>query len=195
MGAPRPSRRTRWPERLLLAAGFVGLGYFSAALAAGDIVHAVGVHELARTGRPGVERRHNRPFMGVAAHGLIGRIEIPRIGLDAVILDGDGSAPLMVGVGHITGSAYPGQPGNVVLAGHRDTFFRALKDAAPGDEITITTPADVYHYTIESTEIVSPDRVDVMARTTQPRLTLITCYPFYYVGAAPRRFVVSARPF
>ena len=91
-------------------------------------------------------------------------------------------------------TALPGDPGNVVLAGHRDTFFRRLKDVRPGDRVTLTTPEGVFNYDIDSTAVVAPDRMEVLAPSASSSLTLITCYPFNYVGPAPDRFIVRARP-
>ena len=130
-----------------------------------------------------------------AASGLIGRIEIPRVGLSALVLEGTAGRTLFRGVGHVASSAFPGERGNVALAGHRDTHFRPLKDVAPGDLITLRTPDGDFVYQIVSTRVVDPDRGDLLAATSRPELTLVTCYPFYWVGPAPRRFVVRARPY
>jgi sortase A len=88
----------------------------------------------------------------------------------------------------------PGDAGNVVLAGHRDSFFRALKDVRAGDHVRITTQAGVYDYQVDSTDVVGPERVDLLDASDAATLTLITCYPFNYLGPAPDRFVVHARP-
>src|SRR5262249_36173363 len=88
---------------------------------------------------------------------------------------------------------YPGEPGNVVLAGHRDTYFRDLKDVVTGDLIRITTPDGDYDYQVDSILVVEPDRGDLLGDTGQPSLTLVTCYPFYWVGPAPQRFIIRAR--
>jgi len=140
-------------------------------------------------------RRHEGP--GSARAGgrgeLIGRIEIARLGLSAIIVEGVDARTLRRAVGHVPATALPGDPGNVVLAGHRDTFFRRLKDVRPGDRVRITTPDDVVEYDVESTRIVGPAQTDILAPTPGPSLTLITCYPFHYVGPAPDRFIVRAR--
>ncbi len=128
------------------------------------------------------------------ASGLIGRIEIPRLGLSALVIEGTSGRALQRGVGHVKRTAFPGERGNVGLAGHRDTHFRPLKDAAKGDVIRIETPDGVFAYEVESIKVVDPDRGDLLARTERPRLTLVTCYPFYWLGPAPRRFVILARP-
>ena len=109
-----------------------------------------------------------------------------------MVMDGTDDATLRVAVGHIPGTRLPGQGGNVGLAGHRDSFFRGLSKLRIGDEITLTTREDTLHYTVESVRIVSPEDVSVLQDTSYPVLTLVTCYPFYYVGPAPQRWIVKA---
>jgi len=124
---------------------------------------------------------------------LIGRMEIPRLALSTVILEGDSNPVLRKAAGHIPGTALPGAAGNVAIAGHRDTFFRALRRIRNNDVIALETTAGTYHYRVDSTDIVAPDDVQVLKPTDHPSLTLVTCYPFYYVGSAPKRYIVSAR--
>ena len=97
------------------------------------------------------------------------------------------------GVGHIEGTPFPGEAGNSGIAGHRDTFFRGLKDVHPKDHIQLLTMAGVVPYQVEWVKIVAPDDVSVLAPSSDSTLTLVTCYPFYLVGPAPKRFVVHAR--
>ena len=123
---------------------------------------------------------------------LIGRIEIPRLGVAAIVREGTDRRTLDLAVGHVAGSALPGERGNVCLAAHRDTFFRHLKDVRKGDAIRITTPEDTWEYIVQSLSVVEPGAVDVLASTGDAALTLVTCFPFGYVGPAPRRFIVSA---
>jgi len=124
---------------------------------------------------------------------LVGRIEIPRLNLRAIIAEGIDSRTLRRAVGHLPGTPMPGEEGNVVLAGHRDTFFRALKDIRAEDVVRITTPRGRFEYLVEATAVVEPTRTDVLDPTSEPSVTLVTCYPFYLVGEAPDRFVVRAR--
>lgn len=124
---------------------------------------------------------------------LVGRIEIPRLNLRAIIAEGIDSRTLRRAVGHLPGTPMPGEEGNVVLAGHRDTFFRALKDIRAEDIVRITTPRGRFEYLVEATVVVEPTRTDVLDPTSEPSVTLVTCYPFYLVGEAPDRFVVRAR--
>lgn len=125
--------------------------------------------------------------------GLVGRLEIPRLNFSVMVLEGDDTATLARAVGHIPGTAYPWQSGNVVMAGHRDTFFRPLENVRDGDEIRMTTMRGTFEYRVTSTEIVQPTDVSVLAPTRAPALTLVTCYPFVYVGRAPQRFIIHAR--
>ena len=129
----------------------------------------------------------------VAMDGLIGRMEIPRLGFSAVVIEGISRTSLRRGVGHIPGTALPGEAGNVGLSGHRDTFFRPLKDMKIKDEIRFSTLAGDFKYEVESLRIVKPRDVGVLAPSGENELTLVTCYPFFYIGAAPERFIVRAR--
>jgi sortase A len=126
---------------------------------------------------------------------LLGRIDVPRAHLSAMIAEGASSRVLRVAIGHITGTALPGQFGNIVLAAHRDSFFRHLGEVKPGDVIRITLPHGAYSYRVTFTDIVAPSETWVLLPASGESLTLITCYPFHYVGPAPKRFVVRAHRF
>lgn len=129
----------------------------------------------------------------VPAEGsLLGEIEIPRIGLSSVILEGTEAGTLRRAVGHIPGTALPGQPGNLCLAGHRDTFFRPLRRVAVGDELLIKTRAGAVLYRVQSVQVVRPEDAEVLDNTPEDVVTLVTCYPFHFIGTAPNRFVVRA---
>jgi len=123
----------------------------------------------------------------------MGEIDVPRLGIHAIVLHGDSPAQLRHAVGHIVKTALPGEPGNVVLAGHRDTFFRPLRDIRVGDEIRFTTRARQFEYRVQSIEIVEPTEIRVLQTSISHDLTLLTCFPFRYLGAAPKRFVVHAQ--
>jgi sortase A len=124
---------------------------------------------------------------------LIGKIEIGRVGLSAIIAEGTDNRTLRRAVGHVPSTPLPGDEGNVVLAGHRDSFFRALRTVEEGDEIQVTTPAATLRYAITAIEVVGAEDTDVLWPTKEKSLTLITCYPFHYIGPAPDRYVVRAR--
>lgn len=123
----------------------------------------------------------------------IGRIEIPRLGISVMVLEGDDQLTLRHGAGHVPGTALPGEHGNVAIAAHRNTFFRPLRNIRKNDLIRLSSVQSLSLYRVESTEVVEPSHTEVLDSTEVPTLTLITCYPFFYVGAAPNRFVVRAR--
>jgi sortase A len=124
---------------------------------------------------------------------LVGRLEIPRLRFSAIVLEGSDSRTLRLGVGRIPGTANPGEAGNLVLGAHRDTFFRPLRGIRVGDSITLATTAGAYRYVVEWTEVVNPSDIDSLKATPERSLTLVTCYPFHYIGPAPQRFIVRAR--
>ena len=123
----------------------------------------------------------------------IGRIEIPRLHLSVMVLEGTAPEILRAAAGHIHGTALPGTTGNVGVAAHRDTFFRPLRELRQNDEIVMTTSYGTFRYVVNAIEIVDPSDVQVLQRTPDPQMTLVTCYPFSYVGPAPKRFIVHAR--
>ena len=123
---------------------------------------------------------------------LVGRLEIPRIGLSAMVLEGDSARTMRLGLGHIPGTSNLGQPGNIGIAGHRDTFFRPLRRIDKGDEVIVETVEKTYRYRVSSIEVVEPQNIGVLSPENKDELTLVTCYPFSYIGAAPKRFVVHA---
>jgi LPXTG-site transpeptidase (sortase) family protein len=127
-----------------------------------------------------------------ASGGLIGRIGIPRLGLSVIVMEGTSSKTLRRAAGHIAGTSLPGQPGNIGISGHRDTFFRPLRHIERNDIITLTTVSGEYRYRVLSTSVVGPDDVAVLEPGGNEILTLVTCYPFYFVGPAPNRFIVRA---
>jgi sortase A len=123
---------------------------------------------------------------------LLAVLEIPRLELQAAVLEGTEEPALNRGLGHIEGTPAPGESGNVGIAGHRDGIFRCLKDIAPGDRLWLTTMKDQREYIVSETQIVSPDEVSVLGPTARPAITLVTCFPFYFAGSAPQRFIVRA---
>jgi len=126
-------------------------------------------------------------------NGLVGRLQVPRLHLSGMVREGTGEDTLGLSLGHIPATALPGQNGNVAVAGHRDTLFRGLGGIHPKDLILFETPGGKYTYQVEATQIVKPENVSVLKPGEHPELTLITCYPFNYVGSAPDRFIVKAR--
>lgn len=124
---------------------------------------------------------------------FVAKLDIPTIALTALVVDGVDAQTLRRAVGRIPSSSLPGEPGDVALAGHRDTDFRALGALALGDALILRTADGEYQYEVESIRIVTPQRVDVLTPADHPTLTLVTCYPFHFVGPAPQRYIVRAR--
>jgi sortase A len=121
-----------------------------------------------------------------------GVMKIPKINLTAPIFDGTDGLTLDRGLGRIIGTAQLGTEGNIGIAGHRDGFFRGLKDISTGDAIEISITSGEYEYIVDHIEIVDPDNVAVLKPRPTPGITLVTCYPFYFVGDAPKRYIVEA---
>jgi sortase A len=119
-------------------------------------------------------------------------LRIARLHFEAPVLEGTDELILNRGVGRIPGTAHPGQGGNIGIAGHRDGFFRALKDIRAGDTIELVTTSGTDVYAVDRVRITSPADVSVLRPRTKPSLTLVTCYPFYFVGSAPKRYIVEA---
>ena len=128
----------------------------------------------------------------MGTYGLIGRIEIERIGLSAMVVEGTDKSTLRRAAGHVLHTALPGQPGNIGIAGHRDTFFRPLRNVVQDDVVTLTTMRGEFRYRVVSTHVVVPSEISVLKASAVEMLTLVTCYPFYFVGSAPSRFIVRA---
>jgi sortase A len=183
-----PLRRDayRWLERALLAIAVVGLGWY------GFVFLEARLDQFLQSGA--LEESLNADaHTSLPVGSVIGRIEIPRLKFSAVIREGDDEHTLRLAVGHIPGTAVPGERGNAALAGHRDTFFRKLRRIKHDDEIRITTARGIQSYRVSMTRVVQPHDVWVLNATADPVLTLVTCYPFSYIGAAPDRFIVQAR--
>jgi sortase A len=198
--SPPPRRGLRVLERLLLVVGVLCLGYFGYVSAETALYQAVETRELnailaaappapapvGKVARPAAPRP--RPADGTA----LGRLEIPRLNVSAIVRAGSDSRTLRLAVGHIGGTSLPGEPGNIGLAAHRDTFFRRLGEIRPDDLVRLVTAEGTYVYRVEDTQVVEPHDTWVLNPTDEPALTLVTCYPFRYVGSAPRRFIVRA---
>jgi sortase A len=180
------SRVLRAAYYLFLAAGTAGLAYASYAVVDAHAYQAIEESRLS-TMRPAQVPR------AVANGDVIGEMMIPRLELKTIVAQGESPKILRRAVGHVPGTAMPGQPGNVALAGHRDSFFRSLRGIQLGDAISIKTPDGEFEYQVESIAVVMPTDVQVLQPSPGNVLTLVTCFPFYYVGAAPKRFIVRAR--
>jgi sortase A len=201
---PRRRAALRWLERILFLIAFVCLGYYAYVVAESQLYQAMENRELdailasappptnAVAPRAAASPSPPRPRREPAAGSVIGRIEIPRLGVSSIVRAGSDARTLQLAVGHIPGTALPGESGNVGLAGHRDTFFRRLRNIRPDDEIRVVTREGTFVYRVQRTNVVNPQDVWVLDPTGHPTLTLVTCYPFTYIGSAPQRFIVRA---
>ena len=133
------------------------------------------------------------PQAELATGAILGKVEIGRLDLSWVVREGVDAQTLSTSVGHVPSSAMPGHSGNFALAAHRDTLFRPLRNIKQNDLITFRSLTRTFTYRVEDTRIVKPTDVGVLRSDGHDSLTLITCYPFYYVGSAPERFIVHAR--
>lgn len=199
--------RIRMVRYLCLALAIACLGLYSGAYVERVLYQTYESREFDRTLNPGgpngnspaaVAASHDKtlPISRVgrpSASALIGRLSVPRLHLSAMVREGIDGKTLRLAIGHIPATALPGQAGNVGVAGHRDTFFRGLKDLRSRDEIQFSTLNGDFKYIVESLAIVAPDNAAALAPSSENVLTMVTCYPFFYVGAAPKRFVVRAR--
>jgi len=205
----------RWSRNLLFATGIFALGYCAYVTADAFIFQAhqareldqamslpkaaVSISEAANAPVPAdvlsTENTRSNP-MGMGKTGgpgvVLGRIEIKKIGLAVMILEGVDNRSLRRAVGHVPNTAMPGEFGNVAIAGHRDTYFRGLRNVAKNDEIAITTLSGSFRYVVDFSEIVDPSATEVLDPSTDATLTLVTCYPFSYIGSAPKRLIVRA---
>lgn len=193
-----PARRTlKLAQRALTVLGALALGYCAAVLLEARLYQMREATNFARQLRLKGELKPAStdsapPVAAPEKHGLLGRLEIPRIGLSVMVVQGVDDGDLKRAAGHIPGTALPWDAGNVGIAGHRDTFFRPLRTIERDDTITVSTLRGTYRYRVVSTSVVSPQDVHVLYPTERDSLTLVTCFPFEYVGSAPKRFIVRA---
>jgi sortase A len=175
----------RFACHFFLAFGILTLGYAGFVFAHAHEYQTLEMRKFKEAGR--LYEPH------ILAEGdVLGEIQVPRLGLDAMVVQGDSAATLRRAVGHVSKSALPGEWGNVALAGHRDTFFRPLRNIRVGDEIRFETRERRFEYRVQSIEVVAPTDLRVLEPSTGHDLTLLTCFPIYYVGPAPNRLVVRA---
>jgi sortase A len=182
----------RWTWRLLFITGALAVSYVALTLLRAKLYQVAAVDALDKQIHL-QEQKKVSPSPTVAKQGdVLGRIEIPRLGMMVAILEGTTWKTLQLGVGHIEGTAFPGEPGNIGIAGHRDTFFHTLKDIRINDKIQIQTATGLLRYDVDKVQIVAPGDTGVLASSAGSAITLVTCYPFRFIGAAPDRFVVHA---
>jgi sortase A len=185
-----------WLERALLAIGVVLASWCAVILIEAHrysvmpVPPPVATRSATLPGDTGTASVVGHP--AVAAGEWVARLEAPSVHLSATVLEGTDDATLGKAAGHIEDTAFPGDPGNVGIAGHRDTTFRAVRNLHVGDPLVVTTRDYTYRYRISRTHIVNPEDVYVLDPTAHPTMTLVTCYPFEFIGHAPRRFIIHA---
>jgi sortase A len=199
----RTQRWVRWSRRLFFITGILALSYVGYTLLDARLYQVSAKRSL--ESQILVEEQHkaiqSEPVVvkesEVPGHlgDALGRLDIPRLGVSVAVLRGTNWQMLRLGAGHIEGTPLPGEGGNSGIAGHRDTFFRELKDVRKNDEIQFQTATGLYHYKVDWMAVVAPDDTSVLAPSTGPVLTLVTCFPFEFLGSAPKRFVVRAHKY
>lgn len=175
----------RWLQYTLFALAIVLLGAFA--------IDKISSWTFQWRANAALEAERANPAQRIERGDVIGRVDVDRLGVSVAIVEGADEGDLAHAAGHLIGTAFPGQPGNAAIAAHRDTFFRPLRKIRPNDTIRVTTPDGDFHYRVAWTRIVAPDDMAVLRPDSGEELTLITCYPFYYVGEAPQRFIVRAK--
>lgn len=189
---PRNNMILCWSRNAFLFTGFLALSYVGLVLLDVWLYQAEQARLFELVLKERVLVRARSPGITVSEGSPLGRIEIHSVGLTVMILEGIDEETLQRGVGHIPGTPLPGQKGNIALAGHRDTFFWGLRNIQVSDEITLTTLSGSSRYRVDSIKIVNPDETEVLWDGGDDILTLVTCYPFNFVGSAPKRFIVRA---
>jgi LPXTG-site transpeptidase (sortase) family protein len=178
-----------WLGSALMAGGALSLASYSWTRHERDAAQHRAKEWLSRTTE--VHRPAQAPPV---RHGeVIGELDIPRLQVSVMVFEGDDAEVLRQGAGHIPGTALPSGGGNIGIAAHRDTWFRPLRNIRSKDVLTLNTEAGSSRYAVTETKVVRPSDVGVLARAPGRDLTLVTCYPFFYVGNAPERFIVHAR--
>jgi len=192
----RMQRLLYWSQRLFFMTGFLALSYVAFTLLDARLYQVSAKRSLERQVQ--ADNGHNaiRLQPVVKKGDVLGRMDIPRLGMSIAILQGTSSRTLRLGAGHIEGTSFPGEAGNSGIAGHRDTFFRGLKDIRSNDEVQLQTATGLFRYEVDWAKVVEPSDTTVLEPSTVgSTLTLVTCYPFYFLGPAPMRFVVRAHKY
>lgn len=202
----RTQRWVGWIRRLLFIASILALGYVGYTLLDASLYQVSAKRSLEtqiaaekeRKAIPSEAEVVSEPAVVKQGSELghqddaVGRLDIPRLGMSMAVLRGTDWKMLRLGAGHVEGTPLPGEGGNSGIAGHRDTFFRELKNIRRNDEIQFQTATGLYHYEVDWMAVVAPADTTVLAPSTDSELTLVTCFPFEFLGSAPKRFVVRA---
>jgi sortase A len=189
----RAHRWIAWSRYLLLVIGTVALGYVGTTLLESRLYQTSAKQSLETQIQTIKKSDSLQTRVPVIPGDVLGRLDIPRLGISVAILQGTSLRALRLGAGHIEATPLPGESGNSGIAGHRDTFFRELRNVRKTDEIQLQTATGVLHYEVDWVKVVRPNDMTVLAASSDSALTLVTCYPFYFVGPASGRFVVHAR--
>ena len=193
----------RWGSNLLLVAGVAALAIYCFVWTEAHFFQAYASRHFDLESKASATRMqlgYGDPVPGkvtssgqpVRNDSLIGKLKIDRLGISVIVLEGVEDDTLRIAAGHVPDTAFPGQSGNVAIAAHRDTFFRPLENIRANDKITLETDTGAFQYQVDAIWVVAPERVEVLDPTPKPALTLVTCYPFHFVGSAPYRFIVRA---
>ena len=197
MAADSSGYWSRWSERLSWGVGLALLVWCGFAFTEGALFQSAESATLDRTLEPqSAEANSASTHSPNTTPRLIGRLEIPRVHMSVMVVDGDDEKTLRVAAGHLSDTPLPWELGNSAIAGHRDTFFRPLERVRVNDLVRVVTSQGNFQYQVSKILIVGPDDVSVLAKTrdSSSSLTLVTCYPFAYVGNAPKRYIVQAKP-
>jgi sortase A len=197
---PWSKRLSLTAQRVLATVGILFLGYWATVFLSAKLFQAKEERELGREvqTRRGIKavvpvEPAEKAIEEIPSEGsAVGMLAIPRLGLSTIVIEGVGDGELRLAAGHLPGTSLPGHRGNVVVASHRDTSFRALRFIRKGDAIAFVTRRGEYLYRVVSTTVVRPKDIQVLYPTKKDTLTLVTCYPFNFVGPAPKRFIVQA---
>lgn len=196
-----------WISRILIAGGSILLAFWAFARLDSSVASSAAVAEMRTSGDPlpgdsipspdtslwsSKRIAHFRDALRLRSEAPIAVLRIARLHVEAPVFRGTDAITLNRGAGWVPTTAAPGSNGNTAIAGHRDGFFRPLKDIAPRDEIELRTRGGMRTFVVREIKIVKPSNVAVLAPSREPTLTLITCYPFYFAGSAPKRFIVRA---
>jgi sortase A len=193
-----PDETLIWLERALFAVGMALATWCLMVFAQARYFERLPVPRVAMSRLPGEGPSQGGRVAGSSGHASVrrgewvARLDAPSVQLGATVLEGSDDATLSRAAGHIEDTAFPGERGNMGIAGHRDTTFRPVRNLKVGDPLIVTTADRVLEFQVTSTMIVNPDDVYVLDPTDQPTLTLVTCYPFTFIGHAPQRFIVKA---
>jgi sortase A len=196
MASPRRRGALRWLERALIVSGLACLAWVAAGQLGATLYQQRAAGELASLDVAGeLPRKVPVPMVNAGAaarESVVGLLEIARLGVSVVVIEGDHEQALAVAVGHLPDTPLPWETGNSALAGHRTTFFRPLSGVRVGDSVSLSTRHGLLGYRVTRVHVTEPTDLSVLDPTPTAKLTLITCFPFVYVGSAPQRFIVQA---